>query len=323
MSQPAPSSLPAAEAEDLIAALDSLIGGEAAAERLIAMGPQVIPLLERVLLDGPSRTIAVPRSRAVRILGELGAWPVLVTYFRQYRRPEDAAVLFAEDGVRSAAAEQLAQWKSDEVYEVLLEAARQRVTGGLIRALSEFGRAEAIPILFLALDDDLCREDAGAALRKMPAASRDYAVLSLRGAAGAPMSFPASLCRRRAVLQLLRDLGAGREDWPILREYLEDTDADSVIATAAIGFAIAQTADDSAIVSALFRISRHLNWAQEDEVILLLEEHRDIACEAARAVAREAEANGEHPDWLVPQWRILRRLTGAEIQNPALDRSPT
>lgn len=226
MSQPARSPLLAGEVEDLIAALDLLIGGEAAAERLIAMGPRVIPLLEQFLLEGPARTIAVPRCRAVRVLGELGAWQTLVSYFRQYRRPEDAAVLFAEDAVRSAAAEHLAQWKSDEIYEVLLEAARERITGGLIRALSEFGKAEAIPVFFSALDDDLCREDARAALRKVPAVARNYAVLTLRGAAGVPMNLAASLRCRRAVLQLLREFGVGPGDWPILREYLEDSDAD-------------------------------------------------------------------------------------------------
>jgi hypothetical protein len=300
------------EVEILVAALDSLIEGEAAAERLIAAGPQVIPYLEGFLLKGRPRTIALPRCRAVHALGELGAWPVLVEYFRQYRRPDDAVVLFAEDAVRSIAAQELGRWKSAEVYEVLLKAARERATGGLVRALSEFQRAESIPVLFSMLDDDLCRNDAEEALRKMPDPARAWAVLSLRGAAGPSTHLASAVRRRSATLQLLREFGVEPGEWPTLREFLDDRDADAVIATAGIGFAIGPPSDHPAIVRALFHISQHLNWAQEDEVIRLLDGHRDEACEQARGLIEAADAKGERTNWLVPRWRILRHLLGPE-----------
>ena len=298
--------------ERLIAGLDSLIDGEAAAERLIAMGPRVVPYLEKFLLQGRPGTVALPRRRAVRVLGELGAWPVLVEYFRQYRRPDDAVVLFAEDAVRSLAAEELARWRSDEVFEVLLQAAQERVTGGLIRAISEVRTPESIPMLFAALDDDLCRDEARTILRTMPGPARAFATLALRGANLAP-----SLRRRRATLQLIRELGLGSEDWPYLREYLEDPDVDSVIATSGIGFTIGPARDYPAMVEALSRITRHLTWAQEDEVIRLLDAHRDVACEQARGLIEAETAKGERPNWLMPRWRILAHLLGPEIGTTA------
>lgn len=317
MSYASSSVIPPRDMERLIAALDSLIDGEAAAERLVAAGPAAAPWLERFLLDGPARTIALPRCRAVHALGDLGAQHVLLAYFRQHRRPSDPAVLFAEDAVRSAAAEELAKHPSEEVYETLLDASRVRPTNGLIRALSEFARSESIPVLFAALDDDLCREEARAALRRVKPQARAYAALLLRGKHPASIPMTASLRERRAVLQLLREFGTDADCWPILREYLEDPDPDSVIAVAGTGFAAGPVDEYSNIVSALFRISSHLNWMQEDEVTRLLEAHAAQARPLALRLCGEAAAKGEQPNWLSPRWRILRHLLGNDMKTAA------
>lgn len=296
--------------EELIEKLDSLMDGEAAAERLMALGLRAIHWLERFLLDGRARTVALPRCRAAHALGELGAWQSLVQYFREYQRPEDAAVLFAEDAVRSAAAEELGRWKSEEVYQTLLEAAKNRITDGLIHALSEFGRAESIPVFFSALEDDLCRAEAIDALRRMPEETRAYAILSLRDAAGPSPYLPSARRRRRATLQLLHEVGVAAEAWREMRQFLDDPDADSVIAVVATGFAIAPESEHAALIDALFRIALHVNWAQEDEVTRLLDERAQPARRKARDLADEAARKGESPDWLVPRWRILRHLLG-------------
>ncbi|HTV14843.1 MAG TPA: HEAT repeat domain-containing protein [Acidobacteriaceae bacterium] len=309
MTDARPSLIQAAEMESLISALESLVDGAAAAERLIAAGPAAIPWLERFLLNGPARTVALPRCRAVHALGELGAQGTLLAYFGQHRHPEDAAVRLAEDAVRSAAAEELAKHKCDEVYKALLDAATNRITGGLIRALSEFRRAKGIPILFTALDDDLCREEARAALRMMPTESRSFAGLLLRGAHPDSLRFASSLRERRSVLQLLRELGADAEDWPSLREYLQDPDRDSVIAVAGIGFALERTEDYPHIIDELFRISSHLNWAQEDDVTRMLDLHPEQTRTTVRRLRDEASSRGEQPSWLSPRWRILRHFS--------------
>jgi len=309
MTNAPPSPIPAAEMESLISDLESLVDGEAAAERLSAAGPAAIPWLECFLLSGPARTVALPRCRAVHALGELGAQGTLLAYFGQHRHPEDAAVRLAEDAVRSAVAEELAKLKCDEVYEALLDAARDRVTGGLIRALSEFRRAKSIPVLFSALDDDLCREEARAALRAMPTETRSFASLLLRGTHPDSLRFVSSLRKRRSVLQLLRELGADAEDWPSLREYLQDPDSDSVIAVAGMGFALGRTEDYPHIIDELFRISSHLNWVQEDDVMRMLDLHPEETRTTVRRLRDEESGRGEHPNWLSPRWRILRHFS--------------
>lgn len=299
----------------LVEALDLIVDGDRATEALIAIGQGSVPFLEQYLLDGRPRSLPLPRCRAVRALGELGAWSILIAYFRQYRRPEDAAVLFAEDSVRSVAAQQLMRWKSDEIYRTLLDASRQRVTSGLILALGEFRRPESVPSLFAAMEDDLCREEAKEALRKVPDVARQYAILSVRGAVTPGLYELSALSRRRATLQLLREFGVTPEEWHDLREFLHDPDADVVIAAAQIGFQMAPIQDHRGIAKALFRVSPHLNWAQEDDVGRLLDDHRDIARELARGLVRERQIRGEHPNWLSPAWRILKQILKGEQED--------
>ena len=219
-------------------------------------------------------------------------------------------MLFAEDAVRSSAAQELMRWKSDEVYQALFDAAQDRITGGLIRALGGFGRVQSVPVFFAALDDDLCRGDAMDVLRTMPGPAQGYAILSLRDEAGPSVYFASARRRRRATLQLLREFGVGGEEWPELRPFLDDHDQDSVISVAAIGFAIAPESEYSALIDALFRIASHLNWAQEGEVMQLLDQHSELARKRARELVDKAAECGDRPDWLVPRWRILRHLLG-------------
>jgi hypothetical protein len=303
------------EIERLIEQLDSLLDGDGATEILITMGRRAVPYLERFLLEGRARTIALPRTRAVRALGELGAWSALIAYFKQYERPDDAAVLFAEDAVRSAAARELGRWKSDEVYKVLLDAARERATSGLILALGEFRKPESVPLLFAALDDDLCREEAKVALRRAPEIARQYAILWLRGAITTESYEVSALRRRRATLQLLSEFGTTAEEWADLRVYLQDRDVDVVIAAATIGFRAGPQDDYEQIIEALFRISMHLNWAQEDDVTRLLDHHRELAREVARRIVGGRQGRGEHVNWLVPLWRILKHVLGTEMDS--------
>ncbi len=299
----------------LIEALDSILDGDRAAEELIVIGQRSVPYLEQYLLGGLPRSLPLPRRRAVRALGELGAWSVLLRYFRQYRRPEDAAVLFAEDSVRSSAAQELMRWKSDDVYQALLEACRQRATSGLVLALGEFRQRESVPLFFAVLEDDLCREEAKAALRKIPDAARQYAILSVRGKVRAGLYELSALSRRRATLQLLHEFGLTAEEWSDLRYFLQDPDTEVVIATAQIGFQVAPVHDYPDIAKALFRISSHLNWAQEDDVCRFLDDHGDIARELGRALVRERKSRGEHPNWLKSDWRVLKHILKSELEN--------
>ena len=303
-----------AQVEDLIAALDSLVDGELAVAMLVARGDRAVPYLEHFLLAGSPRTVALPRCRAVHALEELGAYSALISYFRECELPRDAQVLFAEDAVRSAVARALIGWKCEEVFRVLLDAARQRATGGLIFALGEFHRSESIPLLFEVLEDDLCREEAKDGLRKISETARQYAILSIRGQTDTQLHGPSALRRLRATLQLLGEFGVLPGEWQDLRNLLLERDADVVISVANIGSAIGSNDDQPKILQALFRISDHLNWAQEDQVGTILDAHQELAHEIAGAIASQRRTRGERPNWLVPFWRILRHVLGVELE---------
>lgn len=303
-----------AQIKSLMTALDSLVDGELAITILIACGQRAVPYLERYLLTDSPRSIALPRCRAVHILGELGAYSTLISYLQDYELPADPIVLFAEDAVRSAVARELLRWKSDEVFRVLLEASQRRVTNGIVLALGEFRRKESIPQLFDMLADDLCREEAKDALRKVPNAARQYALLSLRGETDAKLHGLAALCARRAVMQLLFEFGVSPDDWPVVKRFLQDSDPDVVISTTSIGFQIGPEEDYEEGVQALFRVAKRVNWFQETEVEELLDDHPELARAVARDIANQRKQQEEHINWLVPSWRILKHVLGQELE---------
>jgi hypothetical protein len=300
--------------QEAIRELDSLMGGESVMERVVAFGKEAIPHLEHFLLDCPPRTVFIPRCRAVRALGELGAYSALTRYFERYQRPADSAVLFAEDAVRSAAARELAQVHCDEVYCVLLEAAKRRATSGLVQALGAFRRRESVPLLFELLEDDLCRSDAMTELRRVPLAAQPYAILLLRGCTETPIQGSNATRRRHCTLQLLVDFGIPESDWPEIRQYLHDEDLDCVIAATRLGLSLAGNVDKESIVEALIEASARMNWAQELEVTELLDEHRAAARPTANTVAVRHAVEGEKPNWGSPFWRILYHVLGDNFE---------
>lgn len=300
--------------ESLIRAMDSLIDGDMAVDLLIACGKQAIGPVGEFLLDGKPRTIALPRRRAARVLGHLDARSVLLAYFEKVELPRDAAVLFAEDAVRSDVARELMRWRDEETFQTLLRATRRRATFGLIEALGEFRRPETIPLLFESLEDDLCRAAAFPALLKTPGETHQYAVLCLRGEVRTTLEGTQSARRRRGVLELLRKLKSESFEWREVSRFLQDRDPAVVICTASLGFRVAHKDELPEIVRALFRVAAKLNWLQEDEMIHLLDEHQQLARSVGKQILADLRARGEHTNWLSPTWRILGHLV--PIDNP-------
>ena len=299
--------------ERLVSLLDSTVEGERAVEQIIVIGQPTVPYLERFLLNSPPRSLSLPRCRAVRALGELGACSALIAYFQRYTRPDDATVLFAEDAVRSVAAEELLHCQGEAAFPVLFNAVRERATGGLVRSLGEFRRPEAIPVLFELLEDDLCREDAKEALRKNAASAFSFAVLLLRGRTEIQVTGPAASRRRRATLQLLAEWGLRPADWPELRRFLWDEDMDCVIAAARVGLSLGQS-DKEKIVAALIENTGNMNWAQETDAVELLDACGETAREVAVRVVEHRKNLGEKPSWTSPFWRTLHHLLGRELR---------
>jgi hypothetical protein len=93
-------------------------------------------------------------------------------------------------------------------------------------------------------------------LRKLPNAVRQFGILSIRGLTGITLEGPSAVCRLRATLQLLAEVGVIRSDWPHLRQFLRARDHGTLIAAAEIGFAAAPDAELPVIISALVEIAR-------------------------------------------------------------------
>jgi hypothetical protein len=294
-----------AQIEGLVLALESLTDGELAVDLLIACGKRALAPLEELLLHGKARTIAVPRCRAVRALGGLEAREALLAYFEKFEPPRDPVVLFAEDAVRSAVAHELMRWREEDIFRALLKAARRRATIGLIEALAEFGRSEAVPLLFERLEDDLCRNAAFTALLRTPEETRQYAILAVRHG---NLRGPAASRRRRAAAELFRELGISREEWQDISRLLEEDDPAVVLCVASAGFRVALQEEFPGIVRALFRVAHKLNWLQEDEIIHLLDDHKALAHSVAKQILADLRAHGEQVNWLSPTWRILGHL---------------
>lgn len=296
-------------------ALDSLVGGERAIDELVAYGQEAVPYVAAYLLNGTPKSVAVSRCRAARALGELGAYSTLAAYFQQYRRPEDSVLAFAEDAVRSAAAQELLHWQSSEAFQVLLAATKQRATAGLVLALGEYRRSESVPVLFEILEDDICREQAVASLLKTPDAARVYAILTIRGVTLTDISSVSSTRRRRATFQVLKQTGIAPDDWPDVRGFLWDADPDVVIAAAQLGFSAADRSEWTSIMMALFSAAYEFNCFQEDEFAGLCDAHPEIAHDVAWDIATHQTDCVMRQNWTSPLWRILNHVLGDEMRS--------
>lgn len=300
--------------EGLIRDLESLQDGERAEHKLLAKGESAVPYLRDFLLNTPPRTIAEPRCRAVRLLGALGAYSVLITYFREGELASDAQVLFAEDAVRSAAAHELLRWKTDETYDVLLHSVERRATEGLIFALGAFCRPESVPLLFHSLEDDLCREAAMEVLRKVPEQARRYAVLSLKDLTNVQIRGGNARWRCRATMKLLHELGVSEHEWRKIHAFLFEDDAEIVLHVAQIGIGIAPRSEHPAIIQALLRVADRFNGFQEEEATELLLADGPVARIIASSIEQARLNQGEEPRWNRPSWRVLRHVLEGKIE---------
>jgi HEAT repeat protein len=79
----------------------------------------------------------------------------------------DPAVRLSEQVVENSAAKALSAWRTDEVFETLLDCALPHPQVGLIEALAGFANPEAIPYFVRALENDTCRSAAQQAIQKL------------------------------------------------------------------------------------------------------------------------------------------------------------
>jgi HEAT repeat protein len=267
-----------AEIRQFVSELDSLNGGELTAAILIGCGAKAIPPLRECLLHGKPKGIYQPRQRAVEVLAELGARNVLLEYLRQRRPIPDPVVRFGEDAVRSTAARLLARWLTDEVFATLVELAERQVLPGLVEALGEFRRVEAVPLLLSALEDDVCRSAAEEALRKIGDPACPWLIQAATQALpSAEEETPSSLRRRQSVLRVLIGFKISVSDWERLRGLLDENDPSLVVHCARIALDVAPADERSRAIRRLIEVLPEADWFLRTEARHLLLEHFALA----------------------------------------------
>jgi hypothetical protein len=281
--------------------LNSLVDGPQASMQLVEVGAAAIAPLKRYLLAEAPRGIFQPRQWAVEALAALGAKDVLFEYLARDDHVSDPVVQHGEDAVRNTAARLIARWKTDEVFQLLLSLADKRVLPGVIWGLGEFRRAEALPRLEQALEDDVARPAAEEAFAKFGVTAAGTLVsAAMRRVMNEDEEVPSSLLRRRSAAKILADTGLGNSFWPRLLPLLNESDPEVVVHAAKLAVVVGSELDKKLTVSALLSILPDAPWyVREDaagclDALYYLGENlveEEIARRLARSPHQRAEDN--------------------------------
>jgi hypothetical protein len=241
--------------------LNSLVDGPQASMQLVEVGAAAIAPLKQYLLAGTPRGIFQPRQWAVEALAALGAKDVLFEYMARDDHISDAVIRHGEDAVRNTAARLIARWKTDEVFQLLLSLTDKRVLPGMIWGLGEFRRAEALPRLEQALEDDVARPAAEESLAKFGETAADTLVsAATRRVMNEDEEVPSSLLRRRSAAKILAESGLGSSFWPRLLPLLDGSDPELVVNAAKLAVVVGSELDKKLTVRALLRILPDTPW---------------------------------------------------------------
>ncbi len=303
----------------LIGDLHSLCHGEQTVARLIGCGEPAIEPLREFLLQGRPSSVYEPRRWAVEALAGLGAWHVLVEYLLTPRQIADPVARFGEEAVESAAARELAAWRTESVFRLLLDLAHERFRVGLIEALGEFRRTEAIPVFDRALEDDYYRSAAEQALRRLGPAARPALVLSaVTPLPNAVAESTSSLRRRRSVLTLLAEMGIAAEDAPALRPLADSADPELVVGAVRLVAPFAAPGERFLLARRLLEVLYAAGWFLQDDIetcLMLLEgAARKLVDDQVRQRMHLPAEERAADSALHTLLRVQRRLGGKEAR---------
>lgn len=263
-----------------ISRLRGLRDGDQAVLDLISCGEAAIGPLREFLFERDPSGIFLPRCQAVEVLSALAAKDVLTDYLAHPPEEADPVEQAGIDVVIGAVARALIQWPDDQLFALLLQAAGRKLLPGVVDALGQFGRDEAVPVLTAALGEDFCRSGAEAGFRRLGTNACSH----LRRLAKSPVptrdgETEMSRRRRRSALRLWGDLCPAAEPWDTVRPLLEDADDHVAYLACAIGLQHAGPADLERVAQRLVALLRSSDWLLRVEVEDLLVRHF-TACRA-------------------------------------------
>ena len=304
------------EVERLIDRLNTLREGSSAVAGLVACGGRAIEPLRRFLLDGKPSGIFQPRQRAVEALARLGAKEVLIEYLAREQEIPDPVDRHGEEAVASTAARLLAGWRDEETSQFLMGLLSRKPLPGLLAAMGELRRAEAIPELIGALGDDFDRPFAEEALGKLGEAAHPALVAAARTARpSVDEETPVSRSRRRASLRLLTGLKLSSADWRVLSALAEDRDREIAAHANWIALAVAEKGEKKRAARRLVRMLPHTSWALQIEIERWLAAEADLARAVIdEEIARRRAAIGDEPkDEKLQRLLALKRKIGRKV----------
>jgi hypothetical protein len=282
--------------DQAITKLRMLHEGDVAILDVIACGKPAVPALRNILFTRERSGLYQIRCRAVEALAALGATDVLIEYLETEPIISDPVERLGEDAVINAAARLLPNARDPRIFAILLRLGRHPHLTGAVGALGASGRAEAIPALVTALEDDASRAAAEASLRKFGKRARSalFNAATMQLPNGERES-PSSIRRRQSALGLLADIGVTREAWTILRHLIEDRDTKVAILASDICLKCATTVERSRAVRRLIGLLVHPDWLRREDCERLLLWHYAVASGPIAAFLRARPRPDEDP----------------------------
>ena len=248
------------EIRSFVADLESLPGGDLTVALLVGCGQRAVSPLRESLLNGKPRGIFQPRQRAVEALGQLGAKDVLLEYLSQERDIADAVVRFGEEAVASSAARELARWRTDEIFAFLMNLGQHRMLAGVVDALREFDRPEAVAVFLRALQDDVCRPSAEEAIRGIAGSTKPVLFQAAHKISPDKDETPSERQRRRSVVRILSELELTAGEWNQLKPLLRDKDQEIAVMTAEMALDWAPPEERTTAGELLIRSLEWAHW---------------------------------------------------------------
>ncbi len=251
---------------EAIAKLRNLREGDHAVVELISCGHAAIkPLRDYVFTRDPSGMYQ-PRCQAITALAALGAKEALTEILTNLRTYDDPVEQTGEDAVASAAARALTAWKSEEMFSLLLRTAENKLLPGVIEALGDYRREEAMPVFSVALAEDFCRHAAENAFIKLGArACPALLKLATRQDIGENESETSHRQRRSALnlfAELYRDDELPRELWRLT----DDNDPWIAFTACSLCMPKCSVAERRQIVDRLIALFSNNDWRLRSEI---------------------------------------------------------
>jgi hypothetical protein len=259
------------DVDQAISKLKSLSEAGSGIVEALACGRSAIPALRALLFEREPSGLFQTRCRAVDALAALNAHEVLVEYLATERATTDPVERLGDDAVINYAAWSVARTRDESVFALLLQLAQRPSLNGVIGALGTFERAEAIPFLINALEEDGSRNVAEFMLRRIGSNAR----MALLGSA--QRALPArgresesSRRRRRSSLSLLAEAGLGVEALPLVRPMMWDDDAKIAVLACKLWILHAPVSEQAAAFDRLAALLPFLDWMIREEIETIL-----------------------------------------------------